>query len=168
MLNEIERERRMAEHLFYVSLKYTKTGDVILNLINRWEKMIDRCMELLLRRAKKEKSIREIPIAPKARELAVRDSYKDDLVKTVMDMYAFFRRLPVIEKIREHEFRKNVAVRAIDNGREIVIDMDKLKEWNQTLNEFINYVRHMSTKKKKIKTKIKVQKKKVKQKPRKK
>ncbi len=147
MLNEIEREKRMAEHLFYVSLKYTKTGDVILNLINRWERMIDRCMELLLKRAKKRKSIREIPIAPKARELAVRDAYKNELVQTIMDMYAFYRRLPTLEKMREHEFRKHVAVRAVDNGREIVIDMDKLKEWRSILEDFLKYVRQMSKKK---------------------
>jgi len=137
----------MAEHLFYVSLKYTKTGDVILNLINRWERMVDRAIELLLRRAKKLKSIREIPVAPKAREMAVRDAYKDELVQRVMDMYAFFRRLSTLEKIREHEFRKNVAVRVINSGRDIEINMEKLKEWNETLNDFLTYVRHMSQKK---------------------
>ncbi len=147
MWNEIEREKKMAEHLFYVSLKYTKTGDVILNLIDRWERMIDRCIELLLRRAKKARSIREIPIAPKARELAIRDAYKDELVQEIMDMYAFFRKLPTLEKIREHEFRKNVAIRVITEGREIEIDMDKLKEWNDSLNSFINYVRHIVQKK---------------------
>jgi len=147
MWNEIEREKRMAEHLFYVSLKYTKTGDVILNLINRWERMVDRAIELLLRRAKKLKSIREIPVAPKAREMAVRDAYKDELVQRVMDMYAFFRRLSTLEKIREHEFRKNVAVRVINSGRDIEINMEKLKEWNETLNDFLTYVRHMSQKK---------------------
>ncbi len=148
MWREIEKEKRMAEHLFYVSLKYTKTGDVILNLIHRWERMVDRCMEFLLKRAKKSKSIREIPVAPKAREIAIRDAYKDELVQNIMDMYAFFRRLPALEKMREHEFRKNVAVRVVNSGREIEINMDKLKEWNETLNDFLNYVRHMYQKKK--------------------
>jgi len=142
MLNKIEREKKMAEHLFYVSLKYTKTGDVILNLINVWEKMIDLCMEILLKKAKKKKSVREIPIAPKARELAVRDSYKDELVTEVMDIYAFFRKLPNLEKINENEFRKNITVRVINVGHEVDINMDKLKEWNETLNNFVNFVRH--------------------------
>ncbi|MCL6500478.1 MAG: hypothetical protein K6T16_00390 [Candidatus Pacearchaeota archaeon] len=147
MLNEIDRERKMAEHLFYVSLKYTKTGDVILNLINRWERMIDKCIELLLRRAKKSGAIREIPIAPKAREMAIRDAYKDELVQEIMDIYSFFRKLPTLEKIREHEFRKNVAIKVISGGREIEINMDKLKEWNESLNSFINYIRHIVQKK---------------------
>ncbi len=77
MLNEIERERKMAEHLFYVSLKYTKTGDVILNLIKRWGVMLDRCMDLLLRRAKKNKKIKEIPFAPKLKNWLL-----DQFIKT--------------------------------------------------------------------------------------
>ena len=147
MLNEIERERKMAEHLFYVSLKYTKTGDVILNLIKRWGVMLDRCMDLLLRRAKKNKKIKEIPFAPKAKELAVRSVYKDELVKQIMDLYSFFRKIPMLEKFSEHEFRKNVALRVINSGQEVHINMDKLKEWNALFNDFIIYVRHMAKKK---------------------
>jgi len=147
MLNEIEREKRMAEHLFYVSLKYTKTGDVILNLINRWEKMIDKCIELLLRRVKKLKKIKEIPIAPKARELAIRKVYKDKIVCDVMDLYSFFRKLPLLKKTYEHEFRKHIAVKVMDSGNVIEIDMEKLKEWNETLTNFITYVRHIAKKK---------------------
>ncbi len=144
MLNEIEKEKKIAQHLFYVSLKYTKTGDVILNLITRWEKMIDNCIELLLRKAKRSKKIKVIPTAPKAREIIVREIYKDELVSKVMDLYALFRRIPNLEIIREHEFRKNIAVRIINSGKETVINMDKLKEWNALLEDFIKYIRHMA------------------------
>ena len=147
MLSEIEREQKMAEHLFYVSLKYTKTGDVILNLIKRWVVMLDKCMDLLLRRAKKNKKIKEIPIAPKAKELAIRQAYKDELVIEVMDLYSFFRKIPMLEKINEHEFRKNIALRILSPGYEMQINMDKLKEWNAVLDNFITYVRHMQKKK---------------------
>lgn len=147
MLNEIELEKRIADHLFYVSLKYTKTGDVILNLISRWEKMISKCMEVLLKKAKKKKSIREIPVAPKARELAIRDAYKDDIVQSVMDLYALFRRIPSLEKIHEHDFRKNVAIRIINSGPEIEINMEKLKEWNELFGNFITYVKQIAVKK---------------------
>ena len=141
MLKKIEHEKKMAQHLFYVSLKYTKTGDVILNLIERWKKMIDFCVELLLRKAKKAKKIKEIPEAPKAKELVVKGAYKDELVQKVMDLYALFRRIPYAKKISEHEFRKNIAIRIIEEGGEIEINMDKLKEWNELLDSFILYVR---------------------------
>ncbi len=80
--------------------------------------------------------------------MAIRDAYKDELVQKVMDMYAFFRKLPMLEKIREHEFRKNVAIRVINSGREILINMEKLKEWNEILNDFLKYVRLVARKKK--------------------
>lgn len=146
MLNEIEREKKIAQHLFYVSLKYTKTGDVIINLLIRWEKLIDKCMELMLKRAKKDKKIHEIPTAPRAREIAIRESFKDDVVVKVMDLYNLFRRIPKLERIREHEFRKNVTLRVIDGGKEIEINMDKLKEWNELVEKFIVYVGHITKK----------------------
>ncbi len=141
MLNQIEREKKIAEHLFYVSLKYTKTTDVILNLINRWVMMIDLSVDLILKNAKKNKKIKEIPSAPKAKELAVRKFSKDKTILEVMDMYSFFRKLPDLEKIREFEFRKNVALRVMTYNKEVKIDMDKLKEWNEKVNAFLEIVR---------------------------
>ena len=40
-MEEIIQEKISADHLLYVSLKYTKTCDVIINLLLRWRKMID-------------------------------------------------------------------------------------------------------------------------------
>lgn len=140
-MHEVERERKMAEHLYYASLKYSKTGDVILNLMMRWEKMIDKCLDILLKKAKKEKKISEIPVAPKARELAVRQSFKDPMVQEVMELYSMFRRLPQSEKFKEHEFRKNVALKIIDGGKEIEVNMEKLKAWNELLVRFIEFVK---------------------------
>jgi hypothetical protein len=143
MLNEIEREKKRAEHLLYVSLKYTKTCDVILNLMERWEHMIELCIELLFRKAKKKRLISKIPTAPKAREEQIMRLFKDDTVQRTVRLYNFFRRVPGLDKMKEHEFRKNVTLRIIDFGREIEINMDKLKEWNELLESFIKLVRHV-------------------------
>ncbi|MCX8194237.1 MAG: hypothetical protein N3G19_02645 [Candidatus Pacearchaeota archaeon] len=148
MWNEIEQEKRIADHLFYVSLKYAKTTDVIINLLIRWESLLNKCMELMLKRAKKNKEIKEIPSAPKAKELAIREIYGNETVQKVMDLYSLFRKVLETEKIREHEFRKNVALRLINTplDKEIVINMEKLKEWNSLLENFISYVRHIEGK----------------------
>lgn len=137
LLKEIKREQKMAEHLFYVSLKYTKSSDVILNLIQKWEKIMELCIELLLKKAKKKKQISTIPSAPKAKELLVRQIYKE--LEEPLNLYALFRKIPNLEKIREHEFRKNVAIRVIDQGKEIEINMEKLKKWYELFNETIKF-----------------------------
>jgi hypothetical protein len=144
MLSEIEREKKIAEHLFYVSLKYTKTTDVILNLLNRWVAMINISIDYLLKKAKKNKKIKSLSDAPKAKEMAIRAVYsKEKVIIEIMDMYSFFRKLPDLDKVREYEFRKNVALRVISGGKEVRIDMEKLKAWNEKVNEYISFVNKM-------------------------
>jgi len=137
----VEKEMRSAQHLLYVSLKYTKTCDVILNLIERWKNTIDRCIELLLNKLKKQKVIKAIPAAPKPKvELLSKVFKKEQAVKNALELYSLFRKIPSLELIREHEFRKNVSLIVI-NTEKVSIDMEKLKEWQGILEKFINFVR---------------------------
>jgi len=143
MLEKIKEEKRSAEHLLYVSLKYTKTCDVILNLIARWQVMIEDCMEELLRKIKREKVITAIPLAPKTRVDVLLDSFKKEkVVKDVLELYLFFRRIPKDEKIREGEFRKNLALKVFDRGAYVTINVEKLEEWHELLESFISFVEH--------------------------
>ena len=136
----VENEMKSARHLLYVSLKYTKTCDVILNLIYRWRQMIEFSIDNLLNKAKKKKLIKIMPIAPKQKVDALLKIFKrEPLVTSTLEAYTFFRRIPSLELIREHEFRKNVALRVID-GKEKVIDMEQLKAWQAQLEEFITFV----------------------------
>ena len=48
MIEEIIKEKTSADHLLYVSLKYTKTCDVILNLIARWKSLIEVSFDAIL------------------------------------------------------------------------------------------------------------------------
>jgi len=142
-MHKVIKEMLSAQHLLYVSLKYTKTCDVILNLIQRWSNMIDLSNTLLLERAKKKKIIKEIPVAPKLRiDLVEKTFHKEELIMDVVRLYIFFRKIAQSELVREHEFRKNVTLRVISEaGNETAIDLDKLKEWQELLEKFINFVK---------------------------
>jgi hypothetical protein len=54
MMEEIIQEKISADHLLYVSLKYTKTCDVIMNLLLRWKRMIEVSIEKIFEHAKKK------------------------------------------------------------------------------------------------------------------
>lgn len=136
----IEAEFRRADHLLYVSLKYTKTTDVIKNVIDRWNSTIGLCIDRLLMRSKRTKRIKKIPMAPLAKAEVVLKIYKDGIVKEIIALYLFFRRLKDLEQTRQREFRKNVAIVVIDGRREVIIDIPKLYEWNEKIKEFIIYV----------------------------
>lgn len=139
---QIEKEMKAAQHLLYVSLKYTKTGDVILNLIHRWQLMIEHAVNQMLEKAKKKKMIKEVPVAPKLKiELLASILKKEEIVSDTLVLYSFFRRIHTLQHIKEHEFRKNVALRVIEDKQEIVIDLEKLKEWQALLENFIKFVK---------------------------
>lgn len=142
MWQEIDKERRAADHLFYVSLKYTKTCDVILNLIARWQAMIEKSMDAILEKAKKRKLIKVIPAAPRAKvNLLLTTLKREKVVKETLDLYMFFKKLPKLEQIRGGEFRKHVSLKVIDGG-EVNINLEKLKEWQESLERFLSFVRH--------------------------
>ena len=145
-LERIMKEKTSADHLLYVSLKYTKTCDVMLNLIQRWKSMIELCMDAMLDKAKKKKKITTIPVAPKMRVLTLQSAFKKEpLVLETLDTYEFFKKVPDLEKLRECEFRKHVCLTIISK-KEVRIDMDKLKEYAELIENFIKFVReYLST-----------------------
>jgi len=57
-------------------------------------------------------------------------------------MYSFLK-LPDLDKIREYEFRKNVALRVVSGNKETKIDMEKLKEWNGKVSDFLSYIKKL-------------------------
>ena len=109
-LERIMKEKTSADHLLYVSLKYTKTCDVMLNLIERWKSMIDLVGDALLEKLKKKKKIKSIPVAPKIKIEALKKAFKKqpEVLETI-ETYEFFKRDPNLEKTKECEFRKNIS-----------------------------------------------------------
>lgn len=137
----VEKEWNAAQHLLFVSLKYTKTGDVMLNLIQRWQHMVEAANEELLAKAKKKKLIKAIPATPVEKIDILQSVFKKEpIVLDTLKLYIFFRRIYTLELVKEHEFRKNVTLRVIDR-EEIVIDMEKLKEWALLLENFKKFAR---------------------------
>jgi hypothetical protein len=137
-MEDIIQEKISADHLLYVSLKYTKTCDVIQNLILRWRKMIETSIEKVLEHAKKKKKISSIPTNPVGRIEVAEKLFKGDKnFLEVIEMYKMFKKIEELRKDRIGEFRKNVALRVYYRGEEINIDLEKLKDYAEKLEKFI-------------------------------
>ena len=145
MLEEINKEKTSADHLFYVSLKYTKTCDVILNLIERWRSLIDLCFDLLVEKSIKSKIIKEIPKSPKHKVEFIQKNFKKNKeIQEVIPLYVLFKRIPSLPKTREGEFRKKVSLNILDSGKIIEINMNSLKEYHAIVERFISYIKKNS------------------------
>ncbi len=144
-MEKIIQQKISADHLLYSSLKYTKTTDVILNLLFRWRNLIDEGVEKMLEKAKKMKKLKSIPTAPKLRIEKIQElASRNDIVLKTIDLYKFLRQAETAEKVRENEFRKNVALRIMYMGNWQVVDLEKLKEFNVIIENFVNYLRTLS------------------------
>ncbi len=138
-MEDIIQEKISADHLLYVSLKYTKTCDVILNLILRWRRMIEVSIDKVLEKAKKKKMIPSIPTNPTAKIDTVKKILKSDKnFQETIEMYEMFRKIEELRKERIGEFRKNVTLKVFYRGEEIDINLEKLKEYADKLEKFIS------------------------------
>jgi len=138
-MEEIIQEKISADHLLYVSLKYTKTCDVIVNLISRWNRMIETSIEHILIHAKKKKKISSVSPNPVGKVEQVRMLFKKDKeFLKVIDMYEMFKKIHELRLERIGEFRKNVTLKVFYRGKEIHINLEKLKEYAERLEKFIS------------------------------
>jgi len=138
-MERIIKEKISADHLLYVSLKYTKTCDVIINLLLRWKIMIETAMDLLVEKAKKAKKWKPVPDAPRAKLVQLKKIYeKDSVIVQSLELYELFRDVDKLEKVREGEFRKGVNLKVSYRGQTIDINLEKLKEYSALLEKFIS------------------------------
>ena len=141
-MDRIIKEKISADHLLYVSLKYTKTSEVILNLILRWTIMIEYAFEDLLKHTKKKRIIIFFFFASLAASDLIRETFKKEkVVIETLDLYEMFRRIDSLKRESEGEFRKNVALKVSYRGEVVRINLDKLKEYSLILEKFINYLK---------------------------
>lgn len=146
-MEEIIQEKISADHLLYVSLKYTKTCDVIMNLLLRWRKMIETSINEILRHAKKKRKISSVPSNPVGKVNTIRKLFKKD--KDFLKVVEFYEMLKKIETLRYErigEFRKNVNLRVLYRGKEININLEQLKEYAELLEKFISTTKQFLSK----------------------
>ncbi len=138
-MEDIIQEKISADHLLYVSLKYTKTCDVIMNLLLRWRKMINTSIDALLKHAKKKKKIKTVPTHPIGQIEEIKKLFKKN--KEFLEVISFYEMLRKIETLRCErvgDFRKNVALKIMYQGKEIIINIEQLKIYADSLEKFIS------------------------------
>jgi hypothetical protein len=138
-MEDIIKEKISADHLLYVSLKYTKTCDVIMNLLLRWKRMIETSIEGILQHAKAKKKISSIPESPIGKIGEIKKIFKKDKdFLEILEFYEMLRKMGELRTERIGEFRKNVALKIHYRGEEILVNLEQLKKYAEMLEKFIS------------------------------
>lgn len=142
MDEEIIKEKTSADHLMFVSLKYTKTCDVILNLLARWKSLIERSFDAILQEGCDSGSIACMHNTPKQRIEFVKKYFaKNKAVQDVVPLYIFFKRVPDLAVCRSGEFRKNVNLKVKMPNGDVDINMEMLSSYYDTVERFMEEVK---------------------------
>ena len=148
-LSNAQKEIGRADHLFHVTLKYTRTVDVLKSLIQRLINAMDFGIEALLRQCKEKKLVDIIPELPRLRIDILKKEFSDD--PEIQRYVEFFMLLRKIEKARfdkAMEYRRHVTMTVHFDDKEAEITIDIIGDYFRKTKEFLNYVEDVISPKK--------------------
>lgn len=144
-LEEAVEEIKRAEHLIYVSLKYTRTVDVFKSIFERLINSFDFIIIGLLKKLLKEKKIKGMPSSIKARCDVLKEIYaSDEAFVDYINLYALMRKFNKAEYTRKNEFRRHVTmIVTIDNNQIVDVTIDTISENFAKTKAFLEHVKEM-------------------------
>ncbi len=122
-----------ADHLFHVTLKYTRTADVIKNTIKRLVTSLEYAITEILEKRK----VKNIPtIALMKADLLKRTFPKNKEIKELISFYLHLKKIDKGQYVTKDEYRKNVAI-IVDDIR---VDIPKLRALLDKTKELVKFV----------------------------
>ncbi len=141
MIEDAKEELKRADHLIFVSLKYTKTVDVIASIIKRLLSAHKSAADSLIEYLKEKKKVKETPVSFKAKIELLRKTMKQEEIKEFIDFIIFLSRIDKSNHLKKEEFRKNVALIAEEDGKIIAeVSIEVLKEYYRKTEDLINFI----------------------------
>jgi hypothetical protein len=140
-IEEPREELKRADHLIFVTLKYTRTCDVIKNIIQRLISAYDLAIIRALEVLKAKKKIKEVPLTPVSRAETYKGLFKRNAdVKKFMEFYFLLKKIDRAEYTKKGEFRKDVCLTVVEeNGKMIEVNIETLYEFFEKTRDFVLY-----------------------------
>jgi hypothetical protein len=141
-LIEAREELKRLEHILYVSLKYTRTVDVLINALNRIITIFDLIIEALLEKAIDEGKLNVLPKSPALRSRKLGLLMEDDEeLKKFLRFYLFIRTILNSEYAKRREYRRHVTLIVDGENMTTEIDSDNLLNCEKYSHKFLEYGR---------------------------
>ena len=138
--NTASEEMKRVDHLIFVTLKYTRTVDVIRSVLQRLVSTMDFQITDLLEHYRKKGKLSSIPPVALVRCRKLEEIFpKDTDLKDMIDFYMHLKRLVTADYKKKEEYRKNVAM--ITKDAEITIDT--LRDYAEQTKRYINHMREL-------------------------
>ena len=134
------KELIRADHLLYVSLKYSRTVDVILSVVNR---LVEACKFGVIAAVEThyadEEELRKHMLGNATQIKAMVEAYPE--AADFIEHYKYLRKLNKSEpKQRLNEFRRHVTLVTDIDGKEVRVKIEDLTSYYERVKEFLKFV----------------------------
>lgn len=143
LIEDTESELKRADHLIYVSLKYTRTCDVFKSIIDRLVNAIDFMIDALLLKLEEDKKITEKPAQPKAKSDIVRQKYDQPEIKELCDLYLMLRQLNKAPFTRAREYRRHVTMTCRVESKDMDVNIDNITEYYKRIKSYFEFTKNV-------------------------
>jgi len=140
-LEEAVNELKRADHMIFVSLKYTRTVDVIKNILARLISCFDSVFDYLLEHMKETKNITDIPSARAQKIEVLKGLFAEDTAfQDFIVFYVSLRRVNKAEFTRRQEFRRHVTMTAIlEDDQFVELNIDIIHDYYMKTKAFVDH-----------------------------
>jgi len=139
-LENAKEELKRIDHLIYVTLKYTRTVDVLMSVIERMINCYEFLIEAMVRKEIHDRKIEEAPGNPIAKANLVLEIHTSKLLKQNIEKYLMFRKLRRVAHSKSNEFRRHVTMETVVDDESIRVDIDSITEDFHELKKVVEYV----------------------------
>jgi len=138
-LAETAREElKRADHSIYVSLKYTRTVDIIKNTIKRLISAFDLALLDVCEHLKTKRKLKSIPTVSKLRADIAAKTFPD--LKPYIEFYNLLKDIDRARYDKREEYRKHVTLIAYISNNKVEVDIKTLEGYYSKVNDFVNTV----------------------------
>lgn len=130
-------ELKRVDHLIFVTMKYTRTVDVLRNILDRMITSLSHMLDALI----KHKGA-NVPNTPAKKTILTRELYvSDKTVIEIVDFYVLLRKIVNTQFEPHNEYRRHVGMSVKIDNCVHDITIDKVEELYHKLKEYFNYVK---------------------------
>ena len=140
-LNDVKSELKRADHLFYVSLKYTRTVDVIKSVIQRLLNAFDIGFSAIIDKSNGDDET-EVPKQPRRRCMILREKFPEDKeLMSYVDLYLELRDIFQAKYGKREEYRRHVTLIAhVTPEKDVEVTIDSLQEYFEKTKRFAQFL----------------------------
>lgn len=143
-LLEAKEELKRLEHIIYVSLKYTRTVDVIVNALNRMVSTYDFIVEAFLEKSLEDKKLDSMPKSPALKAKKLAELFPDDpLIQKNLHFYFSLRNILKSPHQKRQEFRRHVTLILALEDSTVEVEIDTLVNCEKFIHNFLTYSQRM-------------------------